>query len=278
MPTYANLCITPNLQTLENVMRSRLKLGVNNFNGIFFKIRINNIRLNPDSNGFHRVNISGYIPKSNQEDKDSEIPVLFNMHKNLIPKIESCFNQTPYDQLKDFDLLVDGKFHTFQNKLYFTITSIELPIKTTDKVGVIANFNSHGFLDFFKFFKATKLTTQFELRDVFIENLEQILEAIDFFDKQGFKKLVIVRGGGSHEKLDIFNDQKIFDKLLILDKKIDIHVAVGHYGDRFKLGDRLTKTYDTPSELGRALKAELLSQNILYKITLEKANKLIEDY
>lgn len=278
MSTYSNLCITPNLKTLEDVMRSRLKLGVNNFNGTFIKIRVNNIRLNPDSNGFHRVNISGYIPKSNQEDKDSEIPVLFNMHKNLIPKIESCFNQIPYDQLKDFDLLVDGKFHTFQNKLYFTITSVELPINTADKIGMIANFNSHGFLDFFKFFKATKLTTQFELRDVFVENLEQILEAIEYFDKLQFKKIVIVRGGGSQEKLDIFNDQKILDKLLFWDKKIDIHVAVGHYGDRFKLGDRLTKTYDTPSELGRALKAELLSRNILYKRALKKANDLIENY
>lgn len=278
MSTYSNLCITPSLKTLEDVMRSRLKLGVNNFNGIFFKIRINNIRLNPDNNGFHRVNISGYIPKLNQEDKDSEIPVLFNMHKNLIPKIESCFNQTPYDQLKDFDLLVDGKFHTFQNKLYFTITSVELPNNTTDKVGVIANFNSHGFLDFFKFFKTTKLTTQFELRDVFIENLEQILEAIDYFDKQGFKKLVIVRGGGSKEKLEIFNDQVLLDKILTLDKKMQVYVAVGHYGDRFKLGDRLSKTFDTPSELGRALKAEILSRNIFNKRTLDKANRLIEEY
>ena len=99
------------------------------------------------------------------------------------------------------------------------------------KIGLISSLQSAAYADFIKIVKDRWPYLTIEVADVLVqgENApEEIVDAIQFFNERDseVEVLVVIRGGGSEDDLNAFNDERVVRK--IAGSRIPTLVAIGH--------------------------------------------------
>ncbi len=140
------------------------------------------------------------------------------------------------------------------------------------KIGLITSFNSAAYHDFIKIINARWSGIEIDLFDVQVQGIiaaEQIIDAINYFNKQeDIETLVIIRGGGSPEDLITFSSEEL--TRVVAASKIPTLAAIGHEIDTSLVELAADLRASTPSNA-----AELLvpDKKILFEqLTQNKIN------
>ena len=184
--------------------------------------------------------------------------------------------QKAYEELKK-KLTSEGLFAPERKKVLPQFP-IRLGIITSKHGAVINDLNSN----------LGRFGYHIRLYDTRVEGalaIRELLQAIEFFKKQPIDLLVVIRGGGSLESLQAFNNESLIRA--ILDYPVPVICGIGHDKDvpLFSLAADLAAS--TPTAVAREInrsweiatqKIPYYEQNFLgsYAVVLERAKQTIE--
>jgi len=146
------------------------------------------------------------------------------------------------------------------------------------KIGVVTSMFAKGFIDFINVAKCDDII----LYDCKVQGTnapETIIDAIKLANKHGYVDIIsIIRGGGSNEDLNCFNDENLANA--IIKSKIDIVTGIGHTSDNCLADLVAEKNFITPTECGKELTKDLLKnindkKNIFLNLIKIKLNFIL---
>ncbi|MEJ5166033.1 MAG: exodeoxyribonuclease VII large subunit [Thermoanaerobaculia bacterium] len=143
------------------------------------------------------------------------------------------------------------------------------------RIGVITSLEGAAIKDFLKILKECKVNTHIKIFPSLMQGkgaLNELIEGLDYFEKEEVDLVVITRGGGSFEDLMVFNEELLVRKIFGYPKPV--LSAVGHEID-VTLCDLVADIRAaTPTDAARIIKNRL--EEVLEKI-LEFKDEL-EDF
>lgn len=143
------------------------------------------------------------------------------------------------------------------------------------KIGVITSPEGAAIKDFLKILEDCKLNVYIKIFPSLMQGkgaLDELLEGLDFFEKENIDLVVITRGGGSFEDLMVFNEEILVRKIFSHPKPV--LSAVGHEVDVTLCDLASDIRAATPTDAARIIKNQL--EGVLEKI-LEYSTE-IEDF
>ncbi|MGB4439325.1 MAG: exodeoxyribonuclease VII large subunit [Sedimentibacter sp.] len=108
----------------------------------------------------------------------------------------------------------------------------ELPVYPT-KIGIITSKSGAAIKDILKTFESVKADFEVIIYNTLVQgekSKENIIDGLKYFNENGADVILISRGGGSFEDLNIFNDINIAEE--VYKSKIPVVTGIGHETDR----------------------------------------------
>lgn len=109
---------------------------------------------------------------------------------------------------------------------------MELPLYPA-KIGIITSKSGAAIKDILKTFESVKATFEVEIYNTLVQgekSKENIVDGLKYFNENGADVILISRGGGSFEDLNIFNDLNIAEE--VYKSKVPVVTGIGHETDR----------------------------------------------
>lgn len=108
----------------------------------------------------------------------------------------------------------------------------DIPLYPT-KIGVITSKTGAAIKDILKTFESVKANFEIIIYNTLVQgekSKENIIDGLNFFNKNETDVILISRGGGSFEDLNVFNDLKVAEE--VYKSKIPVVTGIGHETDR----------------------------------------------
>nr|MCR4661321.1 exodeoxyribonuclease VII large subunit [Clostridia bacterium] len=192
----------------------------------------------------------GYIPK-NGDNIEIEGSISFYTKSGQISIIIRSIHKLGLGELYEKYLQLKEKLN---NEGYFNEEHKKEIPSFPQKIGVITSKTSAAVEDFKKVFKDLNSQQElyiFDARMQGVESVKSIIEGINYLDNKEYDCIAIVRGGGSFEDLNCFNNEELVKA--IYNCKTPILTGIGHEID-YTLVDYVSdRRCITPTETAKVI-------------------------
>ena len=173
------------------------------------------------------------------------------------PNNSYSFNVTKVKTLKSVETAFQKNYKHFKTLGYFDKKNIvdNLEIKT---VGLITSMKGEARSDFMKTLRGRFFPGKVFIMDSNVQGVKccnDVVTALNKFEKRGVDVILITRGGGSSMDLDEFNNPKMIEA--IYKCKIPVYTGIGHEADK-SLSDYVADlSTSTPTSLALEISVDM---------------------